>query len=133
VPLLGTEEEEAPTSNTRSPVNLAPSNAIKFSGAVAREEVEDLCKGSFSHAHPLLCFKFFFTLFLLASFYIKNPKKLESLVVVFTSLLLVLLKWLILKTPSCMTLLAQTIVILSALLLRHLLQLQTFMRLSLLY
>jgi hypothetical protein len=27
-PLPGTEEEEAPTSNTRSPVNLAPSNAI---------------------------------------------------------------------------------------------------------
>jgi hypothetical protein len=27
-----------------------------FFGAVAGEEVEDLCKGSFSHAHPLLCF-----------------------------------------------------------------------------
>jgi hypothetical protein len=27
-PLPGTEEEEAPTSNTHSPVNLAPSNAI---------------------------------------------------------------------------------------------------------
>jgi hypothetical protein len=27
-----------------------------FSGAVAGEEVEDLCKGSFSHTHPLLCF-----------------------------------------------------------------------------
>jgi hypothetical protein len=26
VPLLGIEEEEASTSNTRSPVNLAPSN-----------------------------------------------------------------------------------------------------------
>jgi hypothetical protein len=106
-PLPGIEEEEAPISNTRSPVNLAPSNnnqvfwrrcrglkkkklpyqvhvppstwyhqtAIKFSGAVAGEEMEDLCKGSFSHTHPLLCFKFCFTLFLLASFYIKNPKK----------------------------------------------------------
>jgi hypothetical protein len=31
--------------------------AIKsFSSAVAGEEKEDLCKGSFSHAHPLLCF-----------------------------------------------------------------------------
>jgi hypothetical protein len=68
--------------------------------------VEDLCKGSFSHTHPLLCFKFCFTLFLLASFYIKNPKKLESLVVVFTYLLLVLLKWILLKIPSCVTLLA---------------------------
>jgi hypothetical protein len=56
---------------------------IKFSGAIAGEEVEDLCKGSFSHKHPLLCFKFCFTLFLLASFYIKNPKKLESFVVVY--------------------------------------------------
>jgi hypothetical protein len=57
-----------------------------FSGAIAGEEVEDLCKGSFSHTHPLLCFKFCFTLFLLASFYIKNPKKLESLVVVISLL-----------------------------------------------
>jgi hypothetical protein len=113
-------------------INYTP--AIKpFSGAVAGEEVEDLCKGSFSHAHPLLCFIVLLYLFLLASFYIKNPKKIESLIVVFTCLLLVLLKWLILKTPSCTTLLVQTIVILSALLLRHLLLLQTFMRLSLLY
>jgi hypothetical protein len=54
-----------------------PNNlAIKqFSGAVAGEEVEDLCKGSFSHTHPLLCFKFCFTLFLLAPIYIKNTKK----------------------------------------------------------
>jgi hypothetical protein len=27
------------------------------------------------HTHPLLCFKFFFTLFLLASFYQKHRKK----------------------------------------------------------
>jgi hypothetical protein len=60
---------------------------IKFSGTVAGEEVEDFCEESFSHTHPLLCFKFCFTLFLLASFYIENPKKLESLVVVFTCLL----------------------------------------------
>jgi hypothetical protein len=53
-----------------------------------RGRVEDLCKGSFSHAHPLLCFKFCFILFLLASFYIKNPKKLESFVVSFTCLAL---------------------------------------------
>jgi hypothetical protein len=41
--------------------------------------VEDLCKGSFSHTHPLLCFKFCFTLFiLLASFY-QKPKKIRIL------------------------------------------------------
>jgi hypothetical protein len=33
------------------------------------------------HAHPLLCFKFCFTLFLLASFY-QKPKKLVSFIVV---------------------------------------------------
>jgi hypothetical protein len=43
------------------------------------------------HAHPLLCFKFCFTLFLLASFYQKQ-KKLVSFIVVFTCLLLVLLE-----------------------------------------
>jgi hypothetical protein len=47
-----------------------------FSGAIAREEVEDLCKGSFSHAHPLLCYLFCFTLFY---FYLhhfcQKPKK----------------------------------------------------------
>jgi hypothetical protein len=46
-----------------------------FSSAVAGEEKEDLRKGSFSHAHPLLCFSFaLLYLFVLASF-IKNPKK----------------------------------------------------------
>jgi hypothetical protein len=50
--------------------------AIKlFSGAVAREEVEDLCKGSFSHTHPLICYLFCFALFILpASFLSKTPK-----------------------------------------------------------
>jgi hypothetical protein len=41
-----------------------------------------------SHAHPLLCFSFAFTLFLLASFLSKTQKKLVSFVVV-TLLLLV--------------------------------------------
>jgi hypothetical protein len=65
-------------------VNWAPSNSNKiFSGAVAGEENKDFCEGSFSRAHPLLCFKFCFTLFiLLASFY-QKPKKIESFVVVF--------------------------------------------------
>jgi hypothetical protein len=55
--------------------------AIKpFSGAVAGEEVEDLCKESFSHTHPLLCLfvLLYFTLFLLASFY-QKPKKIRIL------------------------------------------------------
>jgi hypothetical protein len=48
-----------------------------------------------SHAHPLLCFKFCFTLFLLALFYQKH-KKISFLIVVFTCLLLVFLEWLVL-------------------------------------
>jgi hypothetical protein len=83
------------------------------------------------HAHPLLCFSFAFTLFLLASFYKKYTKKLVSFIVVFTCLLLALLEWVLMRTPSCVILLA-LIVILSALLLRHLLLLLIFMRLSLL-
>jgi hypothetical protein len=74
-----------------------------------------------SHAHPLLCFKFCFTIFLLASFYQKHTK-ISFLIFVFTCLLLVLLEWLLLKTPSCVILLALIIVILSALLLCHLLK-----------
>jgi hypothetical protein len=35
-----------------------------------------------SHAHPLLCFSFSFTLFLLASFYQKTQKILVSFIVV---------------------------------------------------
>jgi hypothetical protein len=46
--LPGIKEEEAPTSNIRSPVKLAPSNAIKFFGVIAGEEKEDFCKGSFT-------------------------------------------------------------------------------------
>jgi hypothetical protein len=62
--------------------------AIKlFSGAVAGEEVEDFCEGSFSQTHPLLCYLFCFTLFYFTCIiFIKNPKKLESLVVVISLL-----------------------------------------------
>jgi hypothetical protein len=45
-----------------------------------------------SHTHPLLCFSFAFTLFLLASFYQKHTKNSFLLVVIFTCLLLVLLE-----------------------------------------
>jgi hypothetical protein len=108
-------------------INTAPPTS--FLGPLLRKK-KTSARGV-SHAHPLLCFSFAFTLFLLASFYQKN-KKISFLLVVFTCLLLVLLEWLLLKTPSCVILLALIIVTLSALLLRHLLLLQIFMRLSLL-
>jgi hypothetical protein len=74
---------------------------IKFSGTIITEPSTSflaplpgkngrLLRGELSHAHLLLCFVvlLYFILFILpASFYIKNPKKLESLVVVFTCLL----------------------------------------------
>jgi hypothetical protein len=50
--------------------------------------------------------------------FIKNIKKLASFIVAFIYLLLVLLEWVLLKTPSCVTLLAAKTMILSALLLR---------------
>jgi hypothetical protein len=58
------------------PNGLVIQSAIKqFSGAVAGKEVEDLCKGSFSHTHPLLCFivllYFIFTCIILY----QKPKK----------------------------------------------------------
>jgi hypothetical protein len=92
-----------------------------------------LLRGEFSHAHPLLCFivLLYFIYFTGVVLY-QKPKKIRILGSCFYLFTLVLLKWPILKTPSCATLLAQTIVILSALLLHHLLLLQTFMRLSLL-
>jgi hypothetical protein len=63
--------------------------AATFSGTVAEEGREDFCEGSSSHTHPLLCYLFCFTLFYFTciAFYIKNPKKFESLVAVFTCLL----------------------------------------------
>jgi hypothetical protein len=69
---------------------------------------------------------------LLASFYQKYKKISFLLVVIFTCLFLALLEWALMRTPSCVILLALIIVILSALLLRHLLLLQIFMRLNLL-
>jgi hypothetical protein len=73
----------------------------------------------------------FFTLFLFASFYKKYKKISSFIVVIFACLLLVLLEWVLLRTPSCVTLLAQTTMVLSALLLCHLLLRQIYMRLNL--
>jgi hypothetical protein len=98
-------------------INTAPSS--KFSGAVARER-EDFCKGSLART----IFYFFFSLALFyfcLHLFIKNTKKVVSFIVDFIYLLLVLLEWVLLKTPSCVTLLAPKTMILSALLLRHLL------------
>jgi hypothetical protein len=53
--------------------------------------------------------------------FIKNTKKLVSFIVVFTCLLLALLEWARMRTPSCVILLALITVILSTLLLCHLL------------
>jgi hypothetical protein len=85
-----------------------PGSIKLFSGAVAREKSGRPLQGEFFVRTSFTLLLFCFTLFILpASFYIKNPKKkLESLVVIFTYLLLILLKWPILKTPSCVTLLA---------------------------
>jgi hypothetical protein len=67
-------------------VNLA-SSAIFLAPLPGKRE--DFCEGSSSHTHSLLCYLFCFTLFYFTciAFYIKNPKKLESLVAVFTCLL----------------------------------------------
>jgi hypothetical protein len=81
----GLEEEEAPTSTTFSHVNYVP--AAYFLAPLPGKSGRPL-QGEFSHAHPLLCYCFaLLYLFLPASFYIKNPKKLESLVVVISLLL----------------------------------------------
>jgi hypothetical protein len=69
-PLPGIEEEEAPTSTTRSHVNLAPAR-IFLAPLPGKKKTS---AREVSHTHPLLCFKFCFTLFLLASFYQKYKK-----------------------------------------------------------
>jgi hypothetical protein len=102
-----------------------------FSGVVAGKK-EDFCKGSLARTSFTL-FYFCFTLFLLASVYQKYKKISFLLVVIFTCLLRALLEWVLMRTPSCVILLALIIVIISVLLLRHLLLLQIFMRLNLLY
>jgi hypothetical protein len=84
----GTKEEYFQRLKKTSRVNLAPAPASSsFSGAVAGEEEKTSARGVFAHTSftlLLLCFTLFI---LLASFYIKTQKKLESLVVVFTCLL----------------------------------------------
>jgi hypothetical protein len=81
----GLEEEEAPTSTTFSHVNYAP--AANFLVPLPGKSGRPLQGEFFAHTSFTLLL-FCFTLFILpASFYIKNPKKLESLVVVISLLL----------------------------------------------
>jgi hypothetical protein len=108
-------------------INTAPSTSFL---APLPERKKTSARGV-SHAQSFTLFLFCFTLFLLASFYQKY-KKIVSFIVTFIYLLLILLKWVLLKTPSCVTLLAPKTMILSALLLRHLLLRQIFMRSNLL-
>jgi hypothetical protein len=72
-PLPGIEEEEAPISTTLSHVNLAP--AADFLAPLPGRRVEDFCKGSFLHTHPLLyyCFALLY-LFYLHHFISKTQK-----------------------------------------------------------
>jgi hypothetical protein len=85
-----------------------------FSSAVAGEK-EDFCNGSLSL--PIFYFVIVLLYFILACiFFIKIQKNSSFIVVIFTCLLLVLLEWVLLRTPSCMILLAPTTMILSALL-----------------
>jgi hypothetical protein len=53
-------------------INQASSS---FSGTVAGDEVEDFCEGSFSHAHPLLCYLFRFTLFIFTCIILSKTQK----------------------------------------------------------
>jgi hypothetical protein len=62
----------------------------------------------------LLCYCFALLYFYLHLF-IKNTKKISSLIVVtFTCLLLVLLEWVLLRTPNCVILLAPKTIILES-------------------
>jgi hypothetical protein len=59
-----------------------------FSGAVAGEEVEDFCEGSF-RMHILYFVYYFALLLFYLHRFIKNPKKIRILGIFFTYLLLV--------------------------------------------
>jgi hypothetical protein len=62
--------------------------AANFLAPLPGRRVEDLCKGSFSHTHPLLCFiVFLYFIYFTCIVLSKTQKKLESLVVVISLLL----------------------------------------------
>jgi hypothetical protein len=69
-PLPWIEEEEAPTSTTRSHVNYTP--VKNFSGTVAGEK-EDFCKGSLSL--PILYFVFVLLYFIFSCIFLSKIQK----------------------------------------------------------
>jgi hypothetical protein len=69
-----------------------------FSGAVAGEKISARGVSRFQSFTLLL---FCFILFLLASFSQKYKKLSSFIVIIFACLLLVLLEWVLLRTPSC--------------------------------
>jgi hypothetical protein len=81
-PLPGTEVEEAPTS---------PHHQQDIFWRRCRGGSRRLLRGEFLHAHPLLSILFCFTLFYYLHCFIKKPKKIESLVVVISLLLVIML------------------------------------------
>jgi hypothetical protein len=83
MPLPRTEEEEAPTSTTRSHVNYAPS-AIFLAPLPWRKRISARGVSRFQSVTLLL---FCFILFSLASFYQKYKKNSPFIVVVFACLL----------------------------------------------
>src|SRR4051812_8822694 len=100
-----------------------------FSGAVAGEE-DHFCKGSLSLSIFLFCYCFWF-LILFAALYQKSKNISLLFIFVIVVSCFTFVKWLLLKIPSCVTLLAPTIVILFAHLLLHLLLKGPFMKLIL--
>jgi hypothetical protein len=74
------EEEEAPSS-TRHQL---------FFWRRCREGSRRLLRGEFSHTHPLLCFKFCFTLFIFICIILSKTQKIlvPTIVVIFVGLLL---------------------------------------------
>src|SRR3954454_3319407 len=119
-----------PSSTKRQQDCLAPFHTSRFSGIVAGEK-DHFCKGSLS----LSIFCFTFLLFLLSYFCLLHfiQKNYLLFIVVICVACFIFVKWLLLKIPSCVTLLALTIMILSAHPLLHLLLKRPFMRLSPLY
>src|SRR3954453_10094914 len=86
-----------------------------------------------SHSQSFYFVIVFAFLFLFVAFYQKSKKISLLYIVVICVTCFIFVKWLLLKIPSCVTLLAPTIMILSAHPLLHLLLKQPFMRLSPLY
>src|SRR3954449_1477962 len=117
-----------PTSTSRSGSKdfLAPLHTSRISGAVAGEK-DHFCKGILSLSIFLLCYFFCFLIFV-CCILSKIQKNSLLFIVVICVACFIFVQWLLLKIPSCVTLLAPTIMILSAHPLLHLLLKRPFMR-----